>query len=211
MITHKAILLIGPTGSGKTPLGELLDGRELWGRRCTHFDFGEALRRAATVAAGPSGLDAAELAVVTDVLGTGALLRDDQFPIAAKILSAFIRERGLGERDTLVLNGLPRHVGQARGLADVVDLRLVVQLECPSGVVVERVRADVGGDREGRADDDVELIRRKLEIYRRQTLPLVEHLKRSGVAMETVGVSVDTGAEDIVRRLSELALGILFT
>ena len=40
-----AILLLGPTGSGKTPLGELMERRGFGGRRCRHFDLGDRLRR----------------------------------------------------------------------------------------------------------------------------------------------------------------------
>ena len=47
-----AVLLLGPTGAGKSPLGDWLEARGLWGRPCHHFDFGANLR--AIVAAGPS-------------------------------------------------------------------------------------------------------------------------------------------------------------
>lgn len=42
-----AVLLLGPTGAGKTPLGRICAQRGLWGRSCTHVDFGACLRRAA--------------------------------------------------------------------------------------------------------------------------------------------------------------------
>jgi adenylate kinase family enzyme len=41
---HNAVLIVGPTGSGKTPLGEFLQQTGLWEKRCFHFDFGKALR-----------------------------------------------------------------------------------------------------------------------------------------------------------------------
>ena len=42
--TREAILLLGPTGSGKTPLGQVLEERGLWGHTSRHFDFGASLR-----------------------------------------------------------------------------------------------------------------------------------------------------------------------
>jgi len=48
MIRRDAILLVGPTGAGKTPLGEWLQLHGLWGRRCHHFDFGTNLREVAS-------------------------------------------------------------------------------------------------------------------------------------------------------------------
>ncbi|MGB2821725.1 MAG: hypothetical protein WBF17_12140, partial [Phycisphaerae bacterium] len=69
----RAILLIGPTGSGKTPLGELLERRGLWARRCRHFDFGRRMRRIAAADPPPEWLDPAEVEVLRAVLATGAL------------------------------------------------------------------------------------------------------------------------------------------
>ena len=42
--TNRAALLLGPTGSGKTPLGDIIAQRGLWGANCRHFDFGANLR-----------------------------------------------------------------------------------------------------------------------------------------------------------------------
>jgi len=41
---NPAVLLLGPTGAGKTPLGEMIEARGLWGMSCLHFDFGANLR-----------------------------------------------------------------------------------------------------------------------------------------------------------------------
>ncbi len=41
---YKAVLLIGATGTGKTPFGQQLETQDLWGKRYHHFDFGEQLR-----------------------------------------------------------------------------------------------------------------------------------------------------------------------
>lgn len=40
------VLLVGPTGSGKSPPGDLLAKRGFLGRRAHHLDFGSALRSA---------------------------------------------------------------------------------------------------------------------------------------------------------------------
>ena len=42
---HRALLLLGPTASGKTPLGKLIEERGLWDFRWVHFDFGAQMRK----------------------------------------------------------------------------------------------------------------------------------------------------------------------
>ena len=44
--TINAMLLLGPTGVGKSPLGDAIAQNGLFGRRCHHLDFGSELRGA---------------------------------------------------------------------------------------------------------------------------------------------------------------------
>lgn len=73
----QAILLVGPTGSGKTPLGELLQRKGLWQRRCCHFDFGWNLRRIVEGEVSPEYLTQEEMTFLHWVLHSGALLGDE--------------------------------------------------------------------------------------------------------------------------------------
>ena len=197
MDRHDAILLIGPTGSGKTPLGELLDGAGLWDRRCRHFDFGRLLRRVAAGDDRPAGLSAEDVAFVESVLRTGALLEDEHFPIAAKVLRAFLFGHGLGRDDLVVLNGLPRHVGQAEDVDAILNVRAVIELACTPEVAAARVRSNAGGDRAGRGDDHEQLVREKLALFRRRTAGLVKWYRRRGAHVVVIDVAADTSAADL--------------
>lgn len=201
-MSSRAILLLGPTSSGKTPLGEYLEQHGLWGRRCMHFDFGAHLRAVAAGELHPEGLSAQEMAVVVGSLRTGALLEDAQFPIAAKILRDFMQRRHVGPNDWIILNGLPRHAGQARDVGKIVEVIAVVALECQPEVVLARVRCNAGGDRTGRSDDDLEAVRRKLDIYRQRTEPLIEHYHNAGRRVYRIDVASETQPEDVHRGLS---------
>ena len=158
----QSILLVGPTGSGKTPLGQLLDAGGLGGRRCLHFDFGEALR--ASVEEWSGVLTNSERDFVAVLLKTGALLDDAHFPIAEKLLVDFLTRRNADGDTLIVLNGLPRHAGQARAMEAVVDMRAIMSLECEPEIAWERIRANIGGDRGERSDDAFEKVKRRLGI-----------------------------------------------
>lgn len=147
-----------------------------------------------------SGLLAEDLEVIRESLRTGAVLEDGQFQIAEKILRHFVG--GLGAGDHVLLNGLPRHVGQAKDVDGILGVEGVISLECSAEVVRERIRRNSGGDRTGRVDDDLAAVERKLEVYASRTLPLIEHYRLLGVAVHVVGVGVETSAGEVHRQLS---------
>jgi adenylate kinase family enzyme len=201
MIETPGILLVGPTGAGKTPLGEHMEAEGLWGRRAFHFDFGRQLRDIAAGAVRPGLLAEDDLAVVRASLATGALLENETFHIARDILLSFLASRGCGPGDVLVMNGLPRHVGQARDLDGILGMRGVVHLDCSPAVVQQRIRSNAGGDREGREDDSLAFVARKLELFRNRTFPLLDHYRGLGVRLFDVDVQVNTTPLEIVARL----------
>lgn len=171
---HNAILIIGPTGSGKTPLGNTLERRGLWNQHCVHFDFGHQLRLTAAAAANRL-LTPAELRTIRQLLRTGALLEDNQFPIARKILLAFLRDQCSFDDNIVILNGLPRHLGQAADIDHIVRVTLLIHLICTPDTIFQRLRTNAGGDRSGRVDDSLAVVRRKLATFEHRTKPLIEH------------------------------------
>jgi adenylate kinase family enzyme len=203
---QQAILLLGPTGAGKTPLGDCLDEHGLWGCACAHFDFGAQLRRAAGSGGSASaGLSAEQTAVIGEALQSGRLLTDAEFPIAAALLRAFLVERRVGERDWLVLNGLPRHAGQADAIDRFAHVKVVVALRCSPEVVRERIRLNTGGDRAGRTDDSREAVAAKLELYTERTQPLLDHYAARGARLVAIDVDANTPPGDVVARIPTLA------
>jgi adenylate kinase family enzyme len=196
-----ALLLLGPTGSGKTPLGDWIARGGLWGLRFVHFDFGESLRRAVEADRAGGLLRAEEIEFLREVLQSGALLENEHFSIAEKILRGFLAEQGTDRRASLVLNGLPRHAGQAESLGSIVDVQTVVCLSCAGETVLARLRSDTGGDRGQRVDDDLDSVLRKLAIYARRTTPLVDHYRACGARIETIEVTATMTAEEAWRIL----------
>ena len=184
-----ALLLVGPTGSGKTPLGHELERRGLLGRPCLHFDFGAELRAVAAAPEGEGPFDAEELAAVRASLATGALFEDRDLLLVLKVLSRFAESAAPKAGALLVLNGLPRHERQAEAIEGLVAVERVVSLEADAEVIGARLRLDPGGDRADRADDGPAAVAGRLAEFRRRTLPLLEYYRRRGVQVCAVAVT----------------------
>jgi len=196
----RAVLLVGPTGSGKSPVGALLERRG--GFR--HFDFGAELRAAA---AGRRGLSPADTAFVRSLLATHALLPDDRFDVARELLDAFLAASPFDPaRERLVLNGLPRHVAQAQALARTVRVDAVVVLEADAATVAARVarrRRGEGLDHAGRDDDSPEAVARKLAIYTERTRSLIAWYEaQEGVRVVRVHVGAATPETELAEQVA---------
>jgi adenylate kinase family enzyme len=211
MMHPKSILIAGPTGAGKTPLGQYLARHGLHRRHCIHFDFGQILRETALAAPLPLFLKKEELSIILNSLKTGALLEDADFPIAIKLLNGFIENHVKSENDRLLLNGLPRHLGQAKLLCAHVNIVGIIFLDCNGDVARQRIQNNTGGDRMGRRDDSRDLILRKMDIFLERTLPLLEYYKNRGVAVYSSRVTALTSPRDISRQLEAMPEPGVFT
>jgi adenylate kinase family enzyme len=192
---------LGPTGSGKTPLGDELERRGFLGRRCVHFDFGADLRAVAAAPEGANVLTAPELESVRTSLATGALFEDKDMPMIVKIVERFAEARGLTPDSLLVLNGLPRHKRQAEDLAGVAAVELVIRLEAPAAVIRERIRLDPGGDRSARIDDTLEAVEGRLAVFRERTVPLISFYRERRALIVEIPVTASMTAAEAYRAL----------
>lgn len=203
----EAVLIVGPTGSGKTPLGECIAAQGLGGRRCRHFDFGAELRAAAEPSKnnGSNCLERLDREFIGKVLNEGLLLEDSHFPLALRIFENFLLREGAGGEDLVILNGLPRHKGQAGSLALHANVAMVFELSCDEGIVFDRLRLNTGGDRCDRDDDFKLLVLKKLETYRERTLPLLVHYRALGVPVVSLPVASDQTPSQAFELLNEFA------
>jgi adenylate kinase len=154
----RRVLFIGPPGVGKgTQAKRLVEALGV-----PHVASGDMLREA--VANGtPLGLQAARY------MESGELVPDD-------LVIAMIEVR-LGRPSAVcgyVLDGFPRNVRQAEALTETLGdeaIDTVLVLDVSEGEIVQRLLRRAGI--EGRPDDDEPTIRRRLEVFRRETEPLI--------------------------------------
>jgi len=78
------------------------------------------------------------------------------------------------ERDTLVLDGIPRNAAQAQMLQGTLDVRALLHLTCPEmNKMVERLQRRAL--RDNRLDDaNLDVIRNRLQVYEGETKPVID-------------------------------------
>ena len=197
--------MIGPTGAGKTPMGDHIEKKGFGNNRCHHFDFGHQLRSVAVADSPPDGFTKDDHLFIREVLDKGLLLENEQFHIAEKVISLFLQKKNFRENDLLVLNGLPRHTDQARDLGRTISIKSLVVLECPAEDVHARITQNTGSDRTGRTDDSIHMIRKKLEIFKNRTAPLIDYYADSGSYVFRIKVTASSTAECIYSDLLTIA------
>jgi adenylate kinase family enzyme len=200
-----SLLIVGPTGVGKSPLGETIAQNGLFGRRCHHLDFGSELRNVVSGAEKSARYTAAELDFLHGVLERGLLLENEHFWLAQKIIALFLERVRFSGTDVLILNGIPRHRGQARDVAGIAEVLALIVLDCSAEDVFCRIRDNVGRDRTERVDDAVELIAKKLELYRDRTAPLIDYYEKLGVTVYRLAVHGSMTPQEAYGLLSALA------
>lgn len=169
------LVLLGPPGSGKGTQATRL--KEKLG--IAHISTGDLLR--AEVAAG-SDLGKQAKAV----MDAGNLVSDE-------ILLGMLRSR-LKQDDVtkgFILDGYPRNLVQAEALDGVLaeigqPLDAVVQLDVPTELLVQRIAGRAA--EQGRADDNPESVRQRLQVYNDQTAPVVDFYAGRGTLARVDGV-----------------------
>jgi adenylate kinase len=151
------LIFLGPPGAGKgTQAAALVSLFSV-----PHISTGDILRAAVA--------QQTELGQKADAyMKAGELVPDD-------LMLGLIRER-LGQEDAQVgwiLDGFPRNVPQAEFLDHLLaDIHqpydFVVNLDVPDEVILARLQ------KRGRQDDNEDVIRHRLDVYRSQTEPLID-------------------------------------
>ena len=113
-------------------------------------------------------------------------------------------------REGYLLDGYPRTTGQVEFLDGVNGERgqqidAVIRLVADKEEVVRRLRKRA--EEQGRSDDTAETIRHRLEVYERETAPLIEFFAARGLIVEVDGLGeIDEVTERVLTALSERGL-----
>jgi adenylate kinase len=176
------LILLGPPGAGKGTQAQRLVAKH----GIVQLSTGDMLR--AAVAAGtPVGMQ------VKDIMDRGDLCPDD---IVVSIIADRIAQPDA--RNGFVLDGFPRTVAQAEALERMLhdkglELDGVVELKVDEGQLVRRIESRINEalarGEPLRKDDDPEVLKTRLEAYRRQTAPLIHHYREKNLLRAVDGMA----------------------
>jgi len=207
------LIFLGPPGAGKGTLAaKAVDILKL-----PHISTG-AIFRAALAAGTPLGLK------VKAIMDAGQLV-DDATTIE------LVKER-LAQDDVkkgYILDGFPRTIPQAEALEKFSTVEKVVNFDIPDSSVIERLGGrrvcrkcghnfhiifdkpkkegvcdHCGGEVYTRDDDKAEAIQKRIEVYRKQTAPLIDFYRKKGILID---VDAKPAVDQVVGNFKK-ALGV---
>lgn len=145
-----------------------------------------------------------------------------------------LKER-LGQKDAqkgFILDGYPRNKIQAEALDKITKIDVIINLIVPENIIMTRIGARVqcraaghifnlltlkpkvegkcdidGSELYQRKDDTPKAIKERLELYNRQSRPLLEHYRKKGIVKDFEVRDLMTPPEVVVARILEALKG----
>ena len=181
------IVIFGAPGSGKGTQSEnLINHYGLF-----HISTGDVLR---SHIKGGTELGKTASAYINE----GKLIPDE---LMIDILENVLEENPEKTEKGVIFDGFPRTIEQAKALKEMLEKRnanvnIVIGLDVPEDELVTRLLKR--GQESGRSDDNLETIKKRLDVYHNQTSPLREYYINEGnyAAINGLG-SIEQIFEDI--------------
>jgi adenylate kinase len=164
------IVISGAPGSGKGTQSAIIV--EQYG--LSYISTGDMLREG--IKAGTENGKKAE-ALIND----GKLVPDEM--IIAMLHDRVQNDLNNGSVKGFIFDGFPRTAAQAIALDAMLEelgteVSCMLHMQVEHDLLIERLLNR--GKTSGRADDNLETIQKRLDVYNTQTLPVIEHYKTSG-------------------------------
>lgn len=190
---YKSVLLFGAPGSGKGTQGKILGSIPGF----YHSATGDIFRSL--------DLHSQMGRTVWEYSSKGLLVPDE---LTINLWRQYIKGMEMinqfrPETEILVLDGLPRNVKQAALLEDTIDVVKVIHLVADPEKMVERLRRRAL--KENRIDDASDtVIRRRMEVYERDTAPILRYYPHEKIARVEATMSMISVLSEIIRILAPL-------
>ena len=181
------VILLGPPGAGKGTQAQRLEERH----GMKQLSTGDMLR--ALVASGSVlGQKAKE------IMDAGQLMPDE---LMVQMISDRIAQADCA--GGFILDGFPRTVRQAEALDEMLaaqgmKLHAVIEMRVADEVLVDRINTRIAQSQAARSDDNVETLKKRLDVYHGQTAPILPYYEAQGRLITVDGMkSIDQVSEEI--------------
>ena len=187
------IVIFGAPGSGKGTQSELIIEQH----GLHHISTGEVLRD--EIAKG------SELGKIVDsYISKGHLVPDE---LIISILDHILDEKIM--RKGVIFDGFPRTINQAKVLQKMLnkrgtDISAVIGLEVPKDELVDRLLKR--GKMSGRSDDNKDTIVQRIQVYHKNTEPLMDYYKEASIYFPIEGAGL---VECIASQITDVLKPIL--
>ncbi len=212
------IIFLGPPGSGKGTAASRLSPK----LGIPHISTGDLFRK--------------NIKEQTEIGMEAKRYNDEGKLVPNEIVVEMLKNRLIQEdcKNGFILDGFPRTTPQAEMLEDITDIDVVVNMVVPNEIVIARNSARVscskcgeiynlrtmptkeegicdkcGGPVVRRPDDEPEVIKKRLDVYKEQTEPLIEFYKNKGLTRDVVCNDIDQTPEqtleDVLKVLEEFS------
>ena len=180
------VVLLGPPGAGKGPQANIIcKSKDLF-----HFSTGDILRNEVK--------KSSEIGKkIEKIINAGQLVGDD---IIIQIVEKIISEKIVNNKGIL-FDGFPRNLDQAKAFEDLLkkknkDIDYVIHLIIDKNEIIKRILKRQS--EENRDDDNVDILKSRIDVYLNETSPLIDLYKKKNILKPIDGMqSVEKVSQNI--------------
>lgn len=211
------LVLLGPPGAGKGTHAKVMSEKY----KVAHLAAGDILRK--------NIREETELGLkAKDIIESGGLVSDDLVNLVM-----FDEIRAVGLEKGFILDGYPRTIGQAEALDKFLEnenfkVDCTLNFDTSKGMIITRLSGrrvcpkcsanyhmtnippkkegicdECGSDLIQRKDDTPETIEHRLEMYEKETFPLIDYYEKKGVLKKIPGDFEVPELQEEIRKLFE--------
>lgn len=184
----KVIFVLGGPGAGKgTQCSKIVKNFHF-----EHISAGELLREER------SRPDSEFGELIEDCMKKGSIVPVE---VTCSLIEAAMKK---SSNDKFLIDGFPRNQdnldGWNRQMSDKVDFQFVLFFNCADEECIKRCMKR-GQSGSGRSDDNIDTLRMRLQNYRNDSLPIINHFKELGTVAE---LNAETSEEDVFEHVKEI-------
>ncbi|CEF65429.1 UMP-CMP kinase [Strongyloides ratti] len=181
---YNVVFVLGPPGVGKGTLCTMI--QEKLGYK--HLSAGELLRQERNREGSKFG------EIIENHIRNGTIVPVE---ITCQLLKNAMAQSGKGK--SFLIDGFPRNQNNLDGwekeMKDCTNVQLVLNLTCSEDISIERCLKRG----QGRSDDNVESLKKRIRTFHEQTLPIIQHYKKLDIVKDIPTISTPEKVFDVTK------------